>query len=664
MSFGASQGQIKYTLVIDDSAVTNKLNTFKTNLKTLDTATKSSATNIKAANDQLKQTDITSTSLSAKLKGLGSNFNTLAIGIGATATSVISLWRNYRDLEDTNIAVDRTTRKLSLAQEAQIKAQEKVNELIRAGKKGTPEYEQALLDLDQANQAVSIATDMHGEALERQSDTYQNFYMSIIPSAIGVVSSLVGTLGILRKNSDNVTQAVGGNITGFARMGGLLKSGGPLLLGIGAVAAGFMAIRTNAFGVRDFLDEMGASIGKAIPQLKDFVMWVKDFGSAIGLTGGDVDFSKAWDLLVSGFNTAIEKIKTTDWKTVIDNIGTQIENAINNFDWDTAWKSFKDALYSTGVWVWEKMGQIGERIIKYIYANKDKWWQGFIDGLNGIGSLIVTRLNEEVGKVGTQLAKTGGDIWTKITEGFAGIGKSIWDLFGFKDVYADSGMPSFQLPVDFDIPVKKNPYENLIKLIHTSFAQLQGNIEAIFNEIAGYKVKTRSNPFDKFIANMNKSFEQFYKSAIGILNDITSYKIKVKNNPYEKYISNIIKSFEQMQKKVEDIMNDLPTKHTIEIQQKFTTTGKKLFATGGAFITNGTTEIDGRIMGEAGPELVTITPLSNRNSKVGVEIPQSLAGGGGPIQITLNINGNDIIESRKIVKLIRDVTGRNTSRHT
>ncbi|TVM01242.1 MAG: hypothetical protein CV087_11130 [Candidatus Brocadia sp. WS118] len=67
------------------------------------------------------------------------------------------------------------------------------------------------------------------------------------------------------------------------------------------------------------------------------------------------------------------------------------------------------------------------------------------------------------------------------------------------------------------------------------------------------------------------------------------------------------------------------------------------------------------LAGEGGEEeYISITPKSQMTNRA------AITEGGGigeqQIQVIVNINGNDIIDSRKITKLIRDVAGRNISR--
>ena len=44
-----------------------------------------------------------------------------------------------------------------------------------------------------------------------------------------------------------------------------------------ALATALIAIKTNAFGFRDALNELGVKLGQLIPQIKPLLQWIKDF---------------------------------------------------------------------------------------------------------------------------------------------------------------------------------------------------------------------------------------------------------------------------------------------------------------------------------------------------------------------------------------------------
>jgi hypothetical protein len=109
-----------------------------------------------------------------------------------------------------------------------------------------------------------------------------------------------------------------------------------------------------------------------------------------------------------------------------------------------------------------------------------------------------------------------------------------------------------------------------------------------------------------------------------------------------------------------DELNSIPKKITVTIEQKFTSTGTKYYAKGGSFLVTSTTHIGDKIVGEEGPEIVTVTPLKGKGSSdnitANIGLPGSTvgnvplggaagpgirgggAGGGNPIVV--NVRGN------------------------
>jgi len=113
------------------------------------------------------QTQITT--LGSKIKTTTGNFAGFATGLSATASGVLQLNAGFRDYGDAQIAVDKATRRLSLATEAQAKARDKLEGLQSKGIKSGKALAQAQLDLKQADEQVAIQTQLVGE---RQEDMF------------------------------------------------------------------------------------------------------------------------------------------------------------------------------------------------------------------------------------------------------------------------------------------------------------------------------------------------------------------------------------------------------------------------------------------------------------------------------------------------------------
>lgn len=157
---------------------------FNNNLKTVQGGLSNTNTLLPSSISQTK-------SFGESVKSTAGNFSTLAIGISTTAQGAISLARNYRDLNDLQINIDRTARRVSLAQEGVDKAQRKVTEAVKAHGAGSKEAADANRDLTQAEEMLSVQTRMLEEQHEAFGDFQMNFAMSIIPTVIGAI----GTMG-------------------------------------------------------------------------------------------------------------------------------------------------------------------------------------------------------------------------------------------------------------------------------------------------------------------------------------------------------------------------------------------------------------------------------------------------------------------------------------
>jgi hypothetical protein len=270
MSFGGSQGTIRYALVVDDAQATTKLNSFKTsltqlaaptatvnkNLATMGTNLKGSSATIQQQTTQVNanaaaqqklgttinqqttaQQKLTTTTnqqatsqrkLGDAIKGNFSKFSGLATGMSATASGALQLAAGFRDYSDAQIAVDRSTRKNSLAQEALGKAQAKLQALEKSGKASSAELAAARLDVSQADQQAKIQVQLLGEAQERMFDSQSQFVASVIPTTLG----MVGTLGA-------AFQTLGGNMGKLKGIFPTIKSG---LMGL---AGSFTSIATS-----------------------------------------------------------------------------------------------------------------------------------------------------------------------------------------------------------------------------------------------------------------------------------------------------------------------------------------------------------------------------------------------------------------------------------
>ena len=235
MSFGGTQGTVRYATVLDTTQAERSAQALRNTFTSLGTVSTSTSRNINSLNqsftagvnpikqqgnaltglnNNLKANATQTTTLGTKVKETASRFSGMAIGLSATASGALQLAAGFRDYNDAQIAVERVQRKLSLATEAQHKAQDKLQALQNKGIRSGKEYAQAQLDVSQANAAVSIQTQLLGEAQERLFDSQTQFVASVIPTTLGAL----GTLGMAFKELGG-TKGMGGLVEKFKGLG-------------------------------------------------------------------------------------------------------------------------------------------------------------------------------------------------------------------------------------------------------------------------------------------------------------------------------------------------------------------------------------------------------------------------------------------------------------
>jgi hypothetical protein len=403
-----------YTLLFDikaqgGQAVKQQASTAAGGVNTLDKATTTAGKNATTTAGKVKDMGAKTAVAGKQSSGAGAAVSTagqrmlgMASGVSTLAVGVVGLTRGYRDLNDAQLGVDRAQKKLDVANRTLKKAHEDVAKALKEHGKNSKEYKDALEKEKIAVQGVEIAETNLGEKQEDLNDAQQNFYLNLLPTGIGLLTTAGSMFGSFGKNADGAAKATTGMSKAGRILNGVLKFS-PLFI----LAGVLLAIKTNAFGFRDALDKLGEKLGNMFPGLRGFLTWVRDLGEAFGLTGGKMDLHKAFDLLKKGFEGFLNTIQTTDWGAVIDNIATTISNGINNFDWAGAWQAFQDAIWATGSWLAPRLGNIKDKIVAYFSDPKVQAaiWQGFHDAMFAAGSWIA----EQLGKIGDAIIGYFGD---------------------------------------------------------------------------------------------------------------------------------------------------------------------------------------------------------------------------------------------------------------
>ena len=360
------------------------------------------------------------------MKSFGSAIGGIATGLAATATGIVNMSRAYADLEDAQLGVNNAFKTQQVKLKSLEEAEQKLAKLRDDENATSQDIADAERDIGIARLAVTNATNNLGEAEEDQQRAYQDFYMNMIPTSLGIIGTLTTALTAMK------TASIGG-AGGFSQLsaGSKLLKVGLVALPLAAIAAAFIAIRTNMFGVRDALDQLGARIGAAIPGLVPFLNWIKDLGTALGLTGKALDLKAAFQLFVDGFKTAIDTIMTTDWATVIQNFVTALITAIQEFNWETFSKELIKAFIEGIEWTkknvlpfLENMTKQLEKVVKD-KKNWEKVWEKIVEGLQG----AIKWTQENVAPF-LEKAKTELVTWIKTTK---------WDEVGAAIITALQG---------------------------------------------------------------------------------------------------------------------------------------------------------------------------------------------------------------------------------
>jgi hypothetical protein len=224
---GGSQGAIRWGAGLDTTNFDQGINKVKTGMNSLASPTQQLNANLTKQNTLLGQTATQTKTLGTSVRDMGSRFGSFAVGISATTTSVLALGAGFRDYNDAQIAVDRQTRRVSLAQEALVKANDKLQKLQDKGITSGKAYAQAQLDVAQANSFLKTQTELLGERQETLFDTQSRFVATLAPAIIGTVGSMTMAFKDLGLNFGKLKGA-------FTSVGGIIGNFVGSLTGVGA----------------------------------------------------------------------------------------------------------------------------------------------------------------------------------------------------------------------------------------------------------------------------------------------------------------------------------------------------------------------------------------------------------------------------------------------
>ena len=234
-----------------------------------------------------------------------------AKGIAEVSVNAFQLWQNYDDLEKGETRIAAAEKRVDTARAGLLSSQERLNKLVENGITSGPEYEEAVIRLDAAQQGLGLAQVGVKESQEDLSDAQTSFALSVVPTSLSAVSGLTSSLQALGKSQilSNIATGLSAKIHGSAAFGALahagatLKAGfatkgltlatklfhlamGPVGLIILGVSTAIGLFATNAFGLRDAGERYGKGDRRRHPYLAAFAGHTRGNCQHIISTGG------------------------------------------------------------------------------------------------------------------------------------------------------------------------------------------------------------------------------------------------------------------------------------------------------------------------------------------------------------------------------------------
>jgi len=275
-SIGTAAGQASTKLQQFTAGTTTKLQQFTSSLNSIKSQGdpfSNLTNNLNSFNKSVDQSSQKATTFGQKLKNFGSQFGSSIASIGALGGTILGLSRQYQDLGDTQIAVEKAQRRVSTAQEA---VQKTTTALATATAKygaGSAQAKQAALDLQQAQSQLSINTQLLTERTEDHQRAQENFWIGLVPTVTTAGASIVSVL-----NDIGGTKGIGGLKTAL----GGLKSAFNVFTGAGGLASGLTGIGNAASGSVTGLNGMATATTGLGTAMKGMALAALPVAVAIG----------------------------------------------------------------------------------------------------------------------------------------------------------------------------------------------------------------------------------------------------------------------------------------------------------------------------------------------------------------------------------------------
>lgn len=315
-------------------------------LKTASGDIKAVGTETTKATSAVTKMGTESKSVASKIGEVGKKFSTSVVSAGALAGSVLNLSRQYQDLGDSQIRVDKTQLKVSKTAEAVNAAHTKLNATIKQFGQGSAQAVQAQLDLNQAEEAATLAVTMHGEALEDQQRAQENFWVGLVPTVVTAGGTIMSVITDLKgvKGIGGLGTAAAGSVGGLNAMTTATTGLGTAMKGVAlsmlpvALALGGVALTTKAAGlvIHEIISIMKGDMLEAVNSMSSLIDLIEKIGPALGPFGGiQTSIFTAMKPEITKFKDELKKVPPAI-KPIppelqqLDNIGQGMSGTIDN----------------------------------------------------------------------------------------------------------------------------------------------------------------------------------------------------------------------------------------------------------------------------------------------------------------------------------------------
>jgi hypothetical protein len=364
------------------------------------------------------------------MKSAASNIAQTATAFATLAISVVNTWRSYRDLGDAQLAVDKANLRVTKTTQAVAAAQKLVNQIkasagktdlkavanasalalretnlkkavkdgsktrleakkeqdainLARSKQGTDKaalLAKAEQDLKNKTEQLGLVTESAAQKQKHFNDSQQDFYLSLLPTAISTIATTVSGFESLK----NV----------FAGGGGLIGSLSGIGLILGGASIALLAYQNNWLGFKDV-------VGGVIDWVKErFGVWKDTIAQVFNLIKSG-DWKGAFDLIRLAALKFWEDLKKS--VPFFGAISTLI-NSIAHGQWDMAFGQIKQA----AIKFWDEM-KIAVPLLADVETiitdiSEAKWGDAF----QAIVDVAVKIFNDTFGK---GIAFLFGDNW-------------------------------------------------------------------------------------------------------------------------------------------------------------------------------------------------------------------------------------------------------------